>query len=562
MSSASISIAKGKGSIRHNNRDFIADNVNPDKIKDNIIYKQEPLFTAYEKCFSQAIDEYNLKQKRSDRKINGVEGYMEQIRTSGNGEKLYYENVVQVGNMFDNHVNSEQGQVAKKVLDDYMKDFQERNPNLYVFNAVLHLDEQTPHLHIDYIPLADGYKNGLQVRNSLDRALKQQGLEGKANKYENRTIAWQKAEKDHIEEIMKKYGIERAEDKGLDREHLTVNQYKAVAERIRNEVKQIPKEIDANPTLLNKDKVTVKKEDLEQLEHRAKLSIVHEKTTKNLVSGIKKDLENTKNYTTKKISMALDYENKAIQEQKRAKEERFNAERMHEKYLKLYKEQEHLNEKYEKLQEVLEDQKQTISKLHTEHDKALKELTNSKNNIIAELENKNSAFKAQIFDLSHEIEKKVHMATEPLKEQIESLKTHLKGSMQSLTNVIKAVGMLRHENEHGYKADLTDRQTKLIDAVTEYSKSWIDRDGEGLNDDTAKNCKEDIDRHIEISKGIKSFMAPDYPDRLIFKGGDQGRGFYDKDKNFYGGKEILKDLKEHGVKISDPYELLPGGRSL
>ncbi len=71
-----------------------------------------------------------------------MSGYMEQIKNSKNGEKLFYENIVQVGNMFDSHIDSSQGQVCKKVLNDYMHNFEKRNPNLYVFNAVLHLDEQ------------------------------------------------------------------------------------------------------------------------------------------------------------------------------------------------------------------------------------------------------------------------------------------------------------------------------------------------------------------------------------------------------------------------------------
>ena len=104
MVRASISIAKGKGSMAHNNREFITENVDKDRIKDNITYKQESLTDAYERCFGQVIKDYNAKQKRKDRQIDGVKGYMEQIRNSKNGEKLFYENVVQVGNMFDSQV--------------------------------------------------------------------------------------------------------------------------------------------------------------------------------------------------------------------------------------------------------------------------------------------------------------------------------------------------------------------------------------------------------------------------------------------------------------------------
>ena len=157
-----------------------------------------------------------------------------------------------------------------------MQDFSERNPNLYVFNAVLHMDEATPHLHIDYIPVAHGYQKGLQVRNSLDKALKEQGIDGKATKRGNSTQNWQEREKNELERIMNKYSIERAEDTGINRKHMSIDQYKAVAEQIANEVRYVPEEIEKAPVLLNKERVSVKKSDLEQLEQRARLSVVHE----------------------------------------------------------------------------------------------------------------------------------------------------------------------------------------------------------------------------------------------------------------------------------------------
>lgn len=364
MTAASISVCKGKGSLNHNNREFIKENVDPERLQDNIIYRRESLEQAYEKCFGQAVEEYNAKQKRADRRIDGAKGYMEQIRTSKNGEKVFYENVVQIGNMFDSHVGTEQGDICRRILNDYMSTFQERNPNLYVFNAVMHLDEQTPHLHIDYIPLAHGYKQGLMVRNSLDRAFREQGLDGKANKYENRTIAWQNREKDHIESIMREYGLERSADRGLDQEHLTVDQYKAVAERIHAEVKQIDKQIESKPTLFNKKKVKVKVEDLEQLQHRAKLSMVHEKATKELVAAVKKD-------------------SKGIHDEKK------KAEELLQKAENMVKGQTELNDRYNRLYDAYNEQKQTIAELRSENTS----LRGQIRSLMAQLEK----FKAELF---------------------------------------------------------------------------------------------------------------------------------------------------------------------
>lgn len=354
MSRASISVCKGKGSIAHNNREFIAENVISEKTKDNIIYKQESLEQAYKKCFEKAINDYNLSQKRKDRLIQGVKGYIEHIKNSKNKEKLFYENIVQVGNMYDSKVGTKQGDVCIQILDKYMREFEHRNPNLYVFNAVLHLDEQTPHLHIDYIPLAHNYKQGLKTRNSLDRAFKEQGIEGKSNKYENRTIAWQNREKSRIETLMKQFGLERESDRGLKQDHFTVEQYKAIADRVRNEVKELPRQIESSPTFFGDTKVVVNKKELKKLEKRAKLSIVHETSVKELVEGLEK--------SKKEIDV---YSNSLKRKNKELIEKLDSAKEFKNKYEELYHEQlmlNHYNRILKNKSNALEE-----NKTHLEH---------------------------------------------------------------------------------------------------------------------------------------------------------------------------------------------------
>ena len=155
-----ISIAKGKGSIGHNSREFKAENVDPEHTKFNTCYINEDIHQIYHKLFNTALEEYNAKQKRNDRKIPD---YYEKIRTSKQ-EKLFYEIIVQVGNFEDMHTTSETGKIAEKILHKYMADFQKRNPTLYVFSAHLHMDEATPHLHIDFVPYTTGNKRGLETK--------------------------------------------------------------------------------------------------------------------------------------------------------------------------------------------------------------------------------------------------------------------------------------------------------------------------------------------------------------------------------------------------------------
>ena len=147
-----ISFVKGKGSLRHNNREFIANNIVEARVPWNTVYIQKPLQEAYEEIFGNAVSEYNAKQKRSDRKIDD---YLTKIKNSGNNEKQFYETVVQIGKRDDTGVLDENGnlseaaKVARDILDEYARTFQERNPNLILFNAVLHMDEATLHLHLD-----------------------------------------------------------------------------------------------------------------------------------------------------------------------------------------------------------------------------------------------------------------------------------------------------------------------------------------------------------------------------------------------------------------------------
>ena len=192
MAAKTISFPKGKGHLTHNNRDFICNNVVPERTAWNRTYIQEPLKDAYEKCFGQALRDYNAAQKRKDRQ---KDDYLKEIENSGNKEKTFYENIVQIGKKTDTPVTDENGvlteeaKAAIEVLDRYAKTFQERNPNLYLFNCVMHLDEATPHLHIDYIPVAHGYKNGMKTRNSLTKAFQQMGFAKAVSRKQNETVA-------------------------------------------------------------------------------------------------------------------------------------------------------------------------------------------------------------------------------------------------------------------------------------------------------------------------------------------------------------------------------------
>lgn len=261
MMKRTISGMIGAGSLAHNRRDFVAENVNPDRVQLNICYKNENLKEVYKELFDDAVERYNVG-KRKDRQIAN---YYEKIRQSKQ-EKLFHEVIFQIGNREDMAVDTTEGDLAVRVLDEYMKDFQKRNPSLRVFNCYLHQDEATPHLHIDFVPYVTNWKGkGMDTRVSLKQALKSLGFQG-GNKHDTELNQWINHEKEVLAEIAKQHGIEW-EQKGTHEEHLDVYNFKK-KER-KKEVQKLEQE---------KENLTVENEGLisQIAEARADIKLLEE----------------------------------------------------------------------------------------------------------------------------------------------------------------------------------------------------------------------------------------------------------------------------------------------
>ena len=215
-----ISFMTGKGSLNHNSRKFHAKNTDPNRTHWNVEYCNEDIKDVYHELFDDALKRYNDKQTRKDRKIDD---YYEKIR-SGKQEKLFHEVIIQIGDKDNMGSETMEGQLAAKILDEYMKGFQERNPTLRVFAAHLHLDEATPHLHIDFIPYVTGSKRGLDTRVSLKQALSSLGFKG-GSRSETELNQWVQSEKEKLAMVMRENEIEW-EQKGTHETHLSVLDYK------------------------------------------------------------------------------------------------------------------------------------------------------------------------------------------------------------------------------------------------------------------------------------------------------------------------------------------------
>ena len=321
----------GDGVVAHNRRTYLAENVDPTRTHLNIEYCYTPIEEAYHQLFDAALAEFNAKQKRKDRCI---ENYYEKIR-DGKQEKTFYEVIFQVGNREDMSAEGENAELAKTILDKFYRSFLERNPQLHVYSAHLHMDEATPHLHIDFIPFTTGSKRGLSTRVSLKQALADQGITGEGRSLTERDL-WVQKEKEALAEIMLEHGIEW-EQKGEQREHLSVLEYKREKRQeelaeltqqtkqkaqeysaLEKKVEKIQKQnvaieavekIEAKPMVLS-SKVTLERSEYESLSTAAKKYVAQEKKEHKLqkaldaANKIIAELKNTIADLTRKLAAA------------------------------------------------------------------------------------------------------------------------------------------------------------------------------------------------------------------------------------------------------------------
>ena len=271
MSTKSISMCEGKGSLSHNNREFTAKNIDSSRTPNNVIFVQQDLGETYHQLFDEAVERYNARQKRNDRKIGDYFEHLfnrppsKSVIEGANKQKSFYEHLIYIGTKNDSAVGTPDAEKTAECLREYMEGFQARNPNLYVFNAVMHLDEATPHLHIDYIPLGH-YSRGLEVRNAKNKALDEMGFGNDAHS-NNR---WRLREWEVLRDICNAHGIEISEPKKSRGYSYTVEEYGEHEDEIRrlNEEKAqaLSERDEARAELDKAAKKKVKLDEIESIE--------------------------------------------------------------------------------------------------------------------------------------------------------------------------------------------------------------------------------------------------------------------------------------------------------
>jgi hypothetical protein len=265
-------------SVDHNNRAFFAHNVVESKSPENITYVKEDVREFYDKVFGEALNEYNERQKQPCRRISD---YYEHLENSKQ-EKPFYEIVVQFGDKDTAGCGTRTGDVVKQMLDEYMKDFEKRNPNLKVFNAVLHMDEATPHLHINFVPVAENQNpnRGLRLKNSMVGALRQQGFNSDKQTQSER-IKWTEAEKKEMERLLAKRDL-TIDVKNVSHKHKSVEAFKQMKDTQQNRQKRITELLKNSPETLTQEETQTLTAEVSKLrkEKEMYLRTIHEAKTK------------------------------------------------------------------------------------------------------------------------------------------------------------------------------------------------------------------------------------------------------------------------------------------
>ena len=490
-----VSMPQGKGSQMHNRREYekygkpTPDNIDVSKSHENITLVDKDIKEAYREIFGEALDKYNAKQKRADRKI---EDYCDHIKKSKNGEKLFYEDVVQWGSK-DDFQNPQTRERAKEALVKYVEGFEERNPNLKLIGAYIHMDEASPHLHLDYVPVANGYSRGLETRNSLDKTMKQMGFQPEnESRKNNATKLWKESERAVFGEICRGLGLEVEPERKSDRKSLTVEEYKDARDEMLGDIEQEKKAIVAEVEPLRELKTGI-----DEIAGTGKTILP------GVVAVKKKDLEAVKEqakaYTANRDEIGeLRQRSAAVSQREQRADQR--EQQLDNKANELAMQQQQLQQMYQRqlnLNQLLEKSEQN---------------GRAKDKQIADLQRENGSLMGQIRSLTAQLDE----VKAELWNKINDLTDKLKGAYESLTNVVKAVGMLKYDREKDQNgnytygkygiSNLSKAQDKLIDGLAEYGARWAKEDG-------FPEMAEEMEKRVGISKGIEKIIEPPAPKR-------------------------------------------------
>lgn len=478
-----VSIAKGRGYLNHNDRsiDRVSEKSwDPESSRKNVICRNIPIQDAYNQIFGKALSEYNQRQIDVNHPERQIKNYYDHISRSKQ-EKPFYEFVVAFGNMNDK--DTEIYPVLQRCLDEYITNFDERNPNFKVFQKIVHLDEKgIDHAHLDFIPVSTHNKRGLSVKNSFRGALKEMGYTGKTA-----FLDWRQSEEKYMADILERHGLEFERGSGRD-EHLNVRQYQAEAREINRlaqqklknmELPSIPEpEIKTNP-ITKSESVKLSKAEFEKIKQVIDYQQTQITSLEAQKSGLSAKLENVELKLDTARKKPYMRENEALTQN--LKKESNLSEELTKKYGALSNECIELRKSCNKL-------KKEVSSLHEKNTGLEKE--NSK----LHLEN------ASQFRKIKELEMKISNISQEFYSKITN-------AYVSIKNIVQAVGMLKYDKDGEYRIkNITDKQERLIDGVSEYGSALA------KENDYPELAKK-MDNTVGINEAIENFVKLPEPER-------------------------------------------------
>lgn len=477
LSSVSTSFSTAaKGNFNHNRRTLskVPENVDPTRTAFNKILIDKDIRQVYKEVFGEALAEYNANQVAKKHPERQKKDYYSSICHDKKTEP-FREAVVQIGNK-DKQIPRWE---SNEILQKFLKKFQENNPQLVVVGAYIHNDEATPHMHIDYVPVAT-YLKGLKKRVSNDKALNQMGYKTWND--------WKDSQMACLENLVREKGYDREYMHNTDKHEPDVQKFKRVQKEVvrlandkleKMELPDIPEpEIKLNP-ITKTESVKFSKAEFEQIKQVINYQQIEITSLEAQKSDLNAELEINKQTINRIKNKPYVLENETLT-QNLQDESDFS---------------EKLTKKYEKLNNQYIDLFKGYKKLEKENS-SLHEKNTS-------LEKENSSLhqeNASQFSKIKELEMKISNIT---------LDFHyrLTRAYVSIKNIVQAVGMLKYDKDEGYGIEnITDKQERLIDGVSEYGSALA-------KENEYPELAKQMDQKVGIDESLKSFVKLPEPER-------------------------------------------------
>lgn len=549
----------------HNHRNFkksYNEDLDLSRSKDNIILVgskdiAKDIEKLYKEEFDEAVYNYNQKQKRADRKIIN---YLDKV-SEDNKKNVAIEMILQLGDKEDwQNVNLED---KKKMAEVFKKGLEVlESKGLKIGNAVIHLDEASPHCHIVAVPVAKGFKTGMEKQVSAKAVLEKKKL------YELRKELDEKL----IDEYNKTYdkNLIKREEKGIIDKHLDPMEYKEVKPILDELVKTVDKNIalaQVKENLSNKDKEI---KDLKEKINNRDEKILEYKTS---VKNNNEDIEKAKEEAEKKEKEKEEAEAILLQKQKALEEARRNAVNIDNLIMEEKRKKQELTEKQQEIERFNKNYKEMEAKFEAEKEeikKNIDEIIEKKTKEEAKLKEKEKELQ-ELKNNGAKVDEFIRQEKEKT-EKITNKEEVLKNLDERIQNLTKDIGerkekiekieaeeetIIKRENE--IKEKRAERVLKAkeemldeaIEYLEDYSISIYDKDYYFRKVPIFRDNYYDVDDEYDFISDITGYFKGIKNDLINYKEDCKEILGNIKDEIFKGIRDFVNYVRKEHFKIEE-----------